>query len=141
MSDYRCDGCGKTSRIAQHEPGCPVAAYWAGQREEAPGSERPTLTDLQPPVPQTPGVCGPGCSHPNKPHELWCGALIKPGGEVAASIERNTIALLLEVAPHAIHGLDLAIFKAAQEARFGDTRMGELHALKAKFEAWVAANR
>jgi hypothetical protein len=23
---YRCEGCGKTSRIARHEPGCPVAA-------------------------------------------------------------------------------------------------------------------
>jgi hypothetical protein len=23
---YRCEGCGKTSRITRHEPGCPVAA-------------------------------------------------------------------------------------------------------------------
>lgn len=25
-SGYKCEGCGKTSRIAQHEPGCPVQA-------------------------------------------------------------------------------------------------------------------
>ncbi len=72
-------------------------------------SQRPTLTDLE------------------------------PSSEVAASIERNSTALLLEVAPHALHGLGLAIFKAF------DRGIGhEAHALeqlKAKLEDWVAANR
>ena len=31
---YCCDGCGKTSRIARHEPGCPVAAPWRQQVAE-----------------------------------------------------------------------------------------------------------
>lgn len=34
---YRCEGCGKTSRIAAHAPGCPVAA--ALDREQAEGGE------------------------------------------------------------------------------------------------------
>jgi hypothetical protein len=29
---YKCEGCGKTSRIAPHEPGCTVAAYYEQQR-------------------------------------------------------------------------------------------------------------
>lgn len=63
------------------------------------------------------------------------------GGEIFTSIERNSTALLKEVAKHALHGLDLAIFAAAQQARFGDKSMGELHALKAKLEDWLVANR
>lgn len=138
----RCPRCWQTDTPGMVATSVQIACEhsWHGRERAAPDSDRPTLTDLRPPVPQTPGVCGPGCSWPTKAHEPWCGALIV-GLEVAASIERNSAALLLEVAPHVIHGLDLAIFKAAQEARFGDTRMGELHALKAKFEAWVAANR
>jgi len=103
VSDYQCEGCGKTSRIAQHEPGCPVAAYWSGQRD----SQRPTLD----------------------------------AGEVAASIERNTKALLLEVAPFALHGIGLAIFAAAEQPAHRNDRCAELCALKAKFEDWIAANR
>jgi len=61
--------------------------------------------------------------------------------EVAASIERNTKALLLEVAPFAIHGLGLAIFAAAENPAHRNDRCAELCALKTKFEDWVAANR
>ena len=75
-----------------------------------PDSSRPTLTDLTP-----------------------------PGGEVAASIERNSTALLLEVAPHALHGLGLAI--ASEFNRGVGHEAHALEQLKAKFETWLAANR
>ncbi len=29
---YRCEGCGKTSRLAAHLPGCPVAAAWDAEQ-------------------------------------------------------------------------------------------------------------
>lgn len=58
---------------------------------------------------------------------------------IGASIERNSTALLLEVAPHALHGLGLAIASA-----FNRGIGHEAHAmerLKAKLEAWIASNR
>jgi len=96
---YQCEGCGKTSRIAQHAPGCPVAAQFEAERAR----ERET----------------------DSAHEI------------ASSIARNSKALLLEVAPFALHGLELAIFKAALEepARRGG-RVVELCALKAKLKDW-----
>jgi hypothetical protein len=58
VSDYRCDGCGKTSRIAEHTPGCPVAEAY---RNGTAGAARPTklLTRWEP---TSPGVIGPSVS-------------------------------------------------------------------------------
>jgi hypothetical protein len=28
VENYRCEGCGKTSRLVPHLPGCPVQEYW-----------------------------------------------------------------------------------------------------------------
>jgi hypothetical protein len=33
-SAYRCEGCGKTSRIVAHMPGCPVSAAWDSPDEK-----------------------------------------------------------------------------------------------------------
>lgn len=34
MNTYYCQGCGKTSRIAAHSPGCAVAAAFDAQNEQ-----------------------------------------------------------------------------------------------------------
>ena len=80
-------------------------------REEAPDSSRPTLDAIE----------------------------VAPAAEVAASIERNATALLIEVAPHALHGLGLAIASAFNRGIGHEAHAAEQ--LKTKLEDWVAANR
>lgn len=55
--------------------------------------------------------------------------------DIAASIARNEHALLIEVAPYALRGLDMAIAAAAVQ----DNRLdvSELEALKTKLQFWL----
>lgn len=56
--------------------------------------------------------------------------------DIAGSIARNEHALLIEVAPYALRGLDMAIAAAAVQDNKLDT--SELEALKAKLQFWLA---
>lgn len=55
--------------------------------------------------------------------------------EIAASVARNEHALLIEVAPYALRGLDMAIASLAVQDSKLDT--AELEALKAKLQHWL----